>query len=202
MTTIHMKVRRFAMPLQYATIALVLLNVSPSCMQAQDSHSHSATAEPEMTLEQQAAASTLLKVVRDATERFKDVTVARRKGMRSIRLRDRRRLRGHGAALCQWKPGEQRRSGRHSSPDRDLRADADRRPETDRRRLSGYRRHVACDAHGSAAADGTALSFVPGPNRFGLPAFYTLHVWAWKENPKGAFVNWHPNVSCASFASQ
>jgi len=37
------------------------------------------------------------------------------------------------------------------------------------------------------------------PNRFGLPAFYTLHVWAWKENPSGAFVNWHPNVSCEAF---
>src|SRR5947207_11816476 len=23
------------------------------------------------------------------------------------------------------------------------------------------------------------------PIRFGLPAFYTLHVWAWKQNPKG-----------------
>jgi len=40
------------------------------------------------------------------------------------------------------------------------------------------------------------------PNRFGLPAFYTLHVWAWKDNPNGAFVNWHPNVSCKSYAGQ
>lgn len=37
------------------------------------------------------------------------------------------------------------------------------------------------------------------PNRFGLDSFYTLHVWAWKENPTGAFVNWHQNVSCQSF---
>jgi len=34
-----------------------------------------------------------------------------------------------------------------------------------------------------------------------LPAFYSLHVWAWKENPFGAFVNWHPNVSCEAFAA-
>jgi hypothetical protein len=40
------------------------------------------------------------------------------------------------------------------------------------------------------------------PNRFGLPAFYTLHVWAWKENPQGAFVNWQPNVSCESYAGK
>jgi hypothetical protein len=40
------------------------------------------------------------------------------------------------------------------------------------------------------------------PNRFGLPAFYTLHVWAWKENPTGTFVNWHSNVSCDGFSGQ
>ena len=40
------------------------------------------------------------------------------------------------------------------------------------------------------------------PNRFGLPAFYTLHVWAWKDNPGGTFVNWHDNVSCDSFNPQ
>ncbi|HYR84973.1 MAG TPA: hypothetical protein VE422_12905 [Terriglobia bacterium] len=40
------------------------------------------------------------------------------------------------------------------------------------------------------------------PNRFGLPAFYTLHVWAWKDNPTGAFVNWHSNVSCNAFSGR
>jgi len=39
-------------------------------------------------------------------------------------------------------------------------------------------------------------------NRFGLPAFYTLHVWAWKDSPTGTFVNWHSNVSCDSFKAQ
>jgi len=37
------------------------------------------------------------------------------------------------------------------------------------------------------------------PNRFGLPRFYTLHVWAWKNNPTGSFVNWHSNITCDSF---
>jgi hypothetical protein len=37
------------------------------------------------------------------------------------------------------------------------------------------------------------------PNRFGLPAFYTLHVWAWKDNPQGMFANWNPRVSCDYF---
>ncbi len=49
---------------------------------------------------------------------------------------------------------------------------------------------------------GQLFHLFDAPNRFGLPAFYTLHVWAWKENPNGAFVNWHPNVSCQSFAGQ
>ena len=49
---------------------------------------------------------------------------------------------------------------------------------------------------------GQLFHLFDAPNRFGLPAFYTLHVWAWKDNPNGAFVNWHPNVSCASFAGQ
>jgi hypothetical protein len=47
---------------------------------------------------------------------------------------------------------------------------------------------------------GQLFHLFDSPNRFGLPAFYTLHVWAWKDNPNGAFVNWHPNVSCEQFA--
>ena len=49
---------------------------------------------------------------------------------------------------------------------------------------------------------GQLFHYFETPNRFGLPAFYTLHVWAWKENPNGAFVNWHPDVSCKSFSGQ
>jgi hypothetical protein len=49
---------------------------------------------------------------------------------------------------------------------------------------------------------GQLFQFFDAPNRFGLPPFYTLHVWAWKENPNGAFVNWHPHVSCEPFTGQ
>ena len=49
---------------------------------------------------------------------------------------------------------------------------------------------------------GQLLHLFEAPNRFGLPSFYTLHVWAWKENPTGTFVNWHANVSCDSFSGQ
>jgi len=44
--------------------------------------------------------------------------------------------------------------------------------------------------------EGQLLQFVDSPNRFGLPAFYELHVWAWRDNPNGAFVDWNPRVSC------
>lgn len=49
---------------------------------------------------------------------------------------------------------------------------------------------------------GQLYHYFESPNRFGLPPFYTLHVWAWKPNPNGAFVNWHPGVSCAAFSGQ
>jgi hypothetical protein len=58
-------------------------------------------------------------------------------------------------------------------------------------------------AHGSPPElMGQLFHLFESPNRFGLPAFYTLHVWAWKENPKGAFVNWHPHVSCDAFSGE
>ncbi len=46
---------------------------------------------------------------------------------------------------------------------------------------------------------GQLFHLFESPNRFGLPAFYTLHVWAWKPNPNGTFVNWNPEVSCDAF---
>jgi hypothetical protein len=44
--------------------------------------------------------------------------------------------------------------------------------------------------------EGQAFQFVGAPNRYGLPAFFELHVWAWRENPNGAFVDWNDHVSC------
>jgi len=49
---------------------------------------------------------------------------------------------------------------------------------------------------------GQLFHLFESPNRFGLPAFYTLHVWAWKENPSGTFVNWHAKVSREGFSAQ
>lgn len=49
---------------------------------------------------------------------------------------------------------------------------------------------------------GQLFHYFASPNRFGLPPFYTLHVWAWKDNPNGTFTNWNPTVSCDAFGGQ
>jgi hypothetical protein len=46
---------------------------------------------------------------------------------------------------------------------------------------------------------GHLFHFVAGPNRYGPPSIYELHVWAWKDNPKGAFADWNTKVSCAEW---
>ena len=47
---------------------------------------------------------------------------------------------------------------------------------------------------------GQLFDYMDAPNRFGLPAFYSLHVWAWKFNPEGVFSMWNPRVSCANYS--
>jgi hypothetical protein len=43
---------------------------------------------------------------------------------------------------------------------------------------------------------GHHLQFVGTPNRYRLPGLYELHVWAWRDNPNGNYVDWNPKVSC------
>jgi hypothetical protein len=44
--------------------------------------------------------------------------------------------------------------------------------------------------------EGQVLQLVAAPNRFNLPTFFEIHVWAWRDNPLGAFVDWNTRVSC------
>lgn len=46
---------------------------------------------------------------------------------------------------------------------------------------------------------GQLFNYVGSPNRYGIPAFYELHVWAWKSNPLGTFADWNPTVSCDEY---
>ncbi len=48
---------------------------------------------------------------------------------------------------------------------------------------------------------GQQFHYVGSPNRYGLPAFYELHVWAWRDNPSGTFADWNPKVSCDEFTT-
>lgn len=49
---------------------------------------------------------------------------------------------------------------------------------------------------GPAQLQGHLFNFMGAPNRYGLGPFYELHVWAWKQNPRGAFADMNPNVTC------
>jgi len=51
---------------------------------------------------------------------------------------------------------------------------------------------------GVPALDGNLMNYVGAPNRYGLPAFYELHVWAWQNNPKGSYADWNTQVTCAN----
>jgi hypothetical protein len=46
--------------------------------------------------------------------------------------------------------------------------------------------------------EGQTFQLVGSPNRYNLPPFFELHVWAWRSNPLGSFVDWNNQVSCDS----
>jgi hypothetical protein len=43
---------------------------------------------------------------------------------------------------------------------------------------------------------GHEFNFTDAPNRYGLPPFYSLHAWIWKDNAMGTFEMWNPAVTC------
>ena len=46
------------------------------------------------------------------------------------------------------------------------------------------------------ALEGQDFQFIAAPNRFNLADFFELHVWAWRDNPQGALVDWNNQVTC------
>jgi hypothetical protein len=167
---------------------------------------HGAASTP--TSQQKNQAGALLQIVRDATERFKDVAEAGKEHyspvLGCVSGPDAGAMGLHylNSALLD----EVNKTGvfdatrpqiviYEAGPDGSL-------------RLTGADFIVFADAWDAKHPNdppqlmGQLFHLFESPNRFGLPSFYTLHVWAWKENPNGAFVNWHPNVSCQSFTGQ
>jgi hypothetical protein len=50
---------------------------------------------------------------------------------------------------------------------------------------------------GPPVLEGQSFLLIDSPNRYSIPApFFELHVWAWRENPQGAFVDWNNRVTC------
>jgi hypothetical protein len=189
---------------QYSMITLVLMSACPLRALAQDGHSHTQTPQnQELTQDQKNKASALMKIVRDSTERFKDVTAAKAEGYAlkfgCVSGSDSGAMGLHfvNPSLVTNGPPDATRpqiviyeplsdgSLRLIGADFIIFADEWHKKNPDPPQLMGQLYHL-----------------FDSPNRFGLPAFYTLHVWAWKENPNGAFVNWHPHVSCEAFAGQ
>ena len=189
-----MKIGPFSTRFQYSVIgALVLASFSPVRALAQESHTHARTSE----------ANALVKVVREATERYLDVASAEAEGY---------------SLLFGCVSGDDSGAmGMHfvNGPlvgDGELDAT---RPEIviyepmpdGSLQLIGADYLVLADAWNASHSAppqlmGQLFHLFESPNRFGLPAFYTLHVWAWKENPTGMFVNWHAKVSCDRFGGQ
>jgi hypothetical protein len=49
---------------------------------------------------------------------------------------------------------------------------------------------------GPPVLEGQTFQLVTSPNRYNIPSFFELHVWAWRDNPQGAFVDWNNRVTC------
>jgi hypothetical protein len=169
---------------------------------AQVGHTHAASEQEQqqqMALDQ-TPADTLLKTVRDATAKFQDVNIAKAQGyvlqFGCVSGDD------LGAMGLHFVNSDILNSG-VLDPTRPQIIIYEPMPDGSLK-LIGADFLVLADAWNATHASppqlmGQLFHLFTSPNRFGLPPFYTLHVWAWKQNPKGAFVNWHPNVSCQTF---
>jgi hypothetical protein len=199
------KVRQFATPSRFCLTTLALLSASFVCALAQDGHSHmeTTTQQQQPTPQQARNASALIKIVRESTERFKDVSVAEAEGYAlqfgCVSGPD------SGAMGLHYVNGDLVNRG-VLDPTRPQIVIYEPTPNGGLR-LIGADFLLLADAwdkkkQGQPELMGQLFHYWESPNRFGLPAFYTLHVWAWKDNPNGAFVNWHPKVSCEQFGGQ
>jgi hypothetical protein len=202
MAAIEREIKRAAKHFQHCMLGLVLMSVCPLGALAQAGHAHPATTQ-EPTSAQKSRASALIQIVRDSTERFQDVTQAEKEGYAlqfgCVSGPD------SGAMGLHYVNGALVNAGVVDATHPQI-VIYEAQPNG-HLKLIGADFLVVADAwdkknQGPPELMGQLFHYWESPNRFGLPAFYTLHVWAWKENPNGAFVNWHPNVSCQSFAGQ
>jgi hypothetical protein len=197
---------RLNAPIRYLVMAaIVLTSAWSSRAVAQVSHSHTDAHQAQPTPEQKSEQNALVKIVRDSTERFQDVSQAEAEGYAlqfGCVSGD-----SSGAMGLHFVNGAIVNSG-VIDPTRPQIVIYE--PTADGRlKLIGADFLVFVDQWNKDPKHtappelmGQLFHLFDAPNRFGLPAFYTLHVWAWKDNPNGAFVNWHPDVSCKQFSGQ
>jgi hypothetical protein len=189
--------------LMFASFTFATAQAKPS--QQHNSQNHSGSAQ---TADQKNQAGALLEAVREATERFKDVEQAKKAGyalvLGCVSGPDSGAMGLHflnGDLLNEVNTNGVFYASRPQIVIYEPTSDGSLR-------ITGADFIVFADAwnakhpEGPPQLMGQLFHLFEFPNRFGLPAFYTLHVWAWKENPNGAFVNWHPDVSCQSFAGK
>jgi hypothetical protein len=199
-----MKVGRFATQMKYSLLgALVPMALWPAPALAHDDPAQAAASRHDHGTDHKNQSSALVRIIRDSSERFRDVAVAEAEG--------------YGLLFGCVSGDEAGAMGLHFVNTSLIGDDVldPTRPEifiyeptaNGRLRLIGADFLVFADVW-NAKHDappqlmGQAFHLFEAPNRFGLPSFYTLHVWAWKENPTGTFVNWHSKVSCDAFNGQ
>ena len=183
--------------------ALLLTGTLPALALAQNDHNHGAAAAAPATAEQKTKAAALIKAVREATELYQSSDFAESQG--------------YSLQFGCVSGSDFGAMGMHFvkfglvDDVLDL-----TQPEiilyeplpNGKLRITGADYLIpaaAWDAkhpHDPPQLMGQLFHLFDSPNRFGLEPFYTLHVWAWKENPNGAFTNWNPNVSCEAFNGQ
>jgi hypothetical protein len=200
-----MKVGRFERHTKYAVFAVLVLTGLWSISLRAQARAATTARSPhhEATTAQTTAAVGLVRIVRESTARFRDVAVAKAEGYNPL-----------FGCVSGSDAGAMGLHYVNSSLLGDGELDP-ARPEiviyeplpNGRLRLIGADFLVyAEDWHKKHTETpqlmGQLLHLFESPNRFGLPAFYTLHVWAWKENPTGMFVNWHSNVSCDAYREE
>jgi len=189
-----MRVTRFGMQFAFMSAVLMLMCVLPSRALAQSEHAHMQAAADRSN------GTALVNVVRESTERFKDVAVAVAEGYGSqfgCVTGD------YGGAMGMHFVNFPLVFDNELDPTKPEIVIYEPMPNG-QLRLIGADYLVLADAWnakkvGPPQIMGQLMHLFESPNRFGLPAFYTLHVWAWKKNPTGSFVNWHSNVSCDAF---
>ena len=183
---------------RHLLIAVLVLTASLSTLlRAQGTQHHQASHEGK------AVAGDLVNVVREVTERFKDVSVAEAEGYSlmfgCVSGPDWGAMGLHYVNLALVVDGV-------LDPTRPEIVIYEPQPDGRPRLIGADYLVFADDWHANNTATpqlmGQLLHRFESPNRFGLPDFYTLHVWAWKDNPAGSFSNWHTTVSCNAFTAQ